>query len=350
MLVRAAQISDLSALLELAVEAGSGMTSLPANEEYLARRLQRSQASFAGNQPMADADYLLVLEDEAGQVVGTSGMVAAAGLREPWYSYRVGLTVTASQTLNVYQQQPTLFLTNDLTGATALCSLYLQMPHRHSLNGRLLSKARFMHMAEFSDDFAPRVIAEIRGVSDRQGRSPFWDSLGQHFFRMDFARADYLAGVGSKAFIAEMMPKLPLYACFLSEQARQAIGRVHPDSEPALTMLNEEGMSYQGYIDIFDGGATLEARVEQIRSIQESHLAALAIGTPGPDAQTYLIHNRERSDCRISAAPGRLEGQRLIVGSATAERLQLPSAAVVRAVLLVGGPGVAVDPYAGILP
>lgn len=349
MLVRAAQLSDLSALLALAVEAGSGMTSLPANEEYLGRRLQRSQASFAGQQPMADADYLLVLEDEAGQVVGTSGMIAAAGLREPWYSYRVGLTVTASQALNVYRQQPTLFLTNDLTGATALCSLYLQMPHRHSLNGRLLSKARFIHMAEFSDDFAPKVIAEIRGVSDRQGRSPFWDSLGQHFFRMDFARADYLTGAGSKAFIAEMMPKLPLYTCFLSDEAQQAIGQVHPDSEPALTMLNEEGMDYQGYIDIFDGGATLEARSEQIRSISESHLAALAIGSPGQEAQIYLIHNRERADCRITAAPGRLEGQRLIVDADTAALLQLQPAAVVRAVPLVGGPGVAADPYARML-
>ncbi|WP_185265579.1 arginine N-succinyltransferase [Halopseudomonas xiamenensis] len=345
MLVRAACIDDLPALLQLALEAGSGLTSLPASEERLGRRLQTVMASFAGELPAADADYLFVLEDQQGQVIGTSGMLAAAGLREPWYSYRKGLTVTASRELNVYRQQPTLFLTNDLTGATALCSLYLSLPHRHSLNGRLLSKARFIHMAEFAGDFAPRVIAEMRGLSDRQGRSPFWDSLGHHFFRMDFARADYLTGTGSKAFIAEMMPKFPLYACFLSDEARAAMGRVHPDSEPALAMLLEEGLHDQGYIDIFDGGITIEAPPSQIRSIRESQQLVLAVGTPGDDAQTYLIHNRGRANCRITAAPGRIAAGTLVVAAQTAELLRLRAGTPVRAVALVGSPGAA-DPYA----
>ncbi|WP_193072868.1 arginine N-succinyltransferase [Pseudomonas sp. FME51] len=346
MLVRAARMGDLPALLELASDAGSGLTSLPASEERLSRRLQAVAASFAGGLPAEDADYLFVLEDADGEVVGTSGMVAAAGMREPWYSYRVGLTVTASRELNVYRQQPTLFLNNDLTGATALCSLYLNMPHRHSLNGRLLSKARFIHMAEFASDFSPRVMAEIRGLSDRQGRSPFWDSLGRHFFRMDFARADYLSGIGSKAFIAEMMPKFPLYTCFLSPEARDAIARVHPDSEPALAMLTEEGLHYQGYIDIFDGGITIEAPRNQIRSINESQLLILATGTPGDDAQTWLIHNRERENCRITAAAGRVAAGTLVVAPETAELLRLRAGTPVRAVALVGGPGSVVDPYA----
>ncbi|HIZ50040.1 MAG TPA: arginine N-succinyltransferase [Candidatus Pseudomonas excrementavium] len=345
MLVRAARMGDLPALLELASDVGSGMTSLPASEERLSRRLQTVTASFAGELSKEDADYLFVLEDGDGQVVGTSGMVAAAGLREPWYSYRVGLTVTASRELDVYRQQPTLFLNNDLTGTTALCSLYLSMPHRHSLNGRLLSKARFIHMAEFGNDFAPRIIAEIRGLSDRQGRSPFWDSLGRHFFRMDFARADYLTGTGSKTFIAEMMPKFPLYTCFLSQEARDAIARVHPDSEPALAMLTEEGLNYQGYIDIFDGGITIEAPRNQVRSIHESQLLILATGTPGDDAQIYLVHNRERDNCRITAAAGRIAAGSLVVAPETAERLRLRAGAPVRAVALVGTD--ALDPYAG---
>ncbi|MEJ6654555.1 MAG: arginine N-succinyltransferase [Pseudomonas sp.] len=346
MLVRAARMDDLPALLELASEAGSGMTSLPASEERLGRRLQTVTASFAGDLLQDDADYLFVLEDAEGQVVGTSGIVAAAGMREPWYSYRVGLTVTASRELNVYRQQPTLFLNNDLTGAAALCSLYLNVPHRHSLNGRLLSKARFIHMAEFASDFSPRVMAELRGLSDRQGRSPFWDSLGRHFFRMDFARADYLSGIGSKAFIAEMMPKFPLYTCFLSPEARDAIARVHPDSEPALAMLTEEGLHYQGYIDIFDGGITIEAPRNQIRSINESQQLILATGTPGDDAQTWLIHNRERATCRITAAAGRVAAGTLVVAPETAELLRLRAGTPVRAVALVGGPGSVVDPYA----
>lgn len=346
MLVRAARTEDLSALLKLALEAGSGLTSLPASEERLERRLQTVTASFAGELTIADADYLFVLEDSQGQVIGTSGVLAAVGLREPWYSYRRGLAVTASRELNVYRQQPTLFLTNDLTGTSALCSLFLSQPYRHSLAGRLLSRARFIHMAEFADDFAARVIAEMRGLSDSQGHSPFWDSLGRHFFRMDFARADYLTGTGSKSFIAEMMPKFPLYACFLSEEARAAMGRVHPDSEPALVMLREEGLQDQGYIDIFDGGITLEAPFNQVRSIRDSQTLLLAIGTPGEQAQHYLVHNRSRAGCRITAAPGRVAAGTLVVAADTAERLQLRAGTPVRAVSLTGAVGDS-DPYLG---
>lgn len=336
MLVRAARPDDLASLLRLAADAGSGLTSLPASEERLARRLNTVQASFAGGVAPADADYLFVLEDEAGQAIGTSGMLAAAGLREPWYSYRMGLTVTASRELDVYRQHPTLFLVNDLTGATALCSFYLPPEQRTIGNGRLLSKARFLFMAEFLADFSSRVIVEMRGLSDAQGRSPFWDSLGRHFFKMEFARADYLTGIGSKAFIAEMMPKFPLYACFLSQAAREAIGQVHPDSELGLAMLREEGLTDQGYIDIFDGGPTLEAPVGQVRAIGESRVLVLATGTPGEEADTFLIHNRARQNCRIIAAPARMAAGTLVVSADSAERLGLRPGAPVRAVSLVG--------------
>lgn len=39
----------------------------------------------------------------------------------------------------------------------------------------------------------------MRGFSDQNGHSPFWDSLGYLFFDMDFAAADYLSGVGQKS-------------------------------------------------------------------------------------------------------------------------------------------------------
>jgi arginine N-succinyltransferase len=334
MLVRSARLSDLSSLMELASFAGAGLTSLPASEENLARRLRNVEASFAGGVPPAEADYLFVLENPLGAVVGTTGMLAAVGLREPWYNYRMGLTVTASRELNIYRQQPTLFLVNDLTGATALCSLYAPPEQRSSEIGRLLSKARFLHMAEFSGDFSPRVIVEMRGVCDVDGRSPFWDSLGRHFFRMEFARANYLTGIGSKAFIAEMMPRFPLYACFLSQAAQAAIGCVHPDSESALAIAQEEGLSYQGYIDIFDGGATLEAPLQQIRAVRESRLLLLAVGTPGEDARPYMIHNRARAGCRIACGAGRVAAGTLVVAAETAERLGLRAGTPIRAVSL----------------
>jgi arginine N-succinyltransferase len=336
MIVRPVTSADLPALFDLARSTGTGLTTLPANEQRLQHRVSWAEKAFRGEAERADADYLFVLENDEGKVVGISAVAGAVGLREPWYNYRVGLTVSASQELGIHREIPTLFLANDLTGQSELCSLFLHADHRAGLNGRLLSKARFLFIAEFRELFGDKVIAEMRGMSDAAGRSPFWESLGRHFFKMEFSQADYLTGVGNKAFIAELMPKFPLYSCFLSEDAREVIGRVHADTEPALAMLKAEGFSYQGYVDIFDAGPAIEAPTEKIRAIADSQNLVLAIGTPGDDAEPFLIHNRKREECRITAAPARLAAGSLVVDAQTAKRLRLSAGASVRAVPLSG--------------
>ncbi|MCP1647434.1 arginine N-succinyltransferase [Pseudomonas sp. GD04087] len=336
MIVRPVTSADLPALFDLARSTGTGLTTLPANEQRLQHRVSWAEKAFRGEAERADADYLFVLENDEGKVVGISAVAGAVGLREPWYNYRVGLTVSASQELGIHREIPTLFLANDLTGQSELCSLFLHADHRAGLNGRLLSKARFLFIAEFRELFGDKVIAEMRGMSDTAGRSPFWESLGRHFFKMEFSQADYLTGVGNKAFIAELMPKFPLYTCFLSEEARSVIGRVHSDTEPALAMLKAEGFSYQGYVDIFDAGPAIEAPTEKIRAIADSQNLVLAIGTPGDDAEPFLIHNRKREECRITAAPARLAAGSLVVDAQTAKRLRLSAGASVRAVPLSG--------------
>ncbi|PJI51116.1 MAG: arginine N-succinyltransferase [Pseudomonas sp.] len=336
MIVRPVTSADLPALFDLARSTGTGLTTLPANEQRLQHRVNWAEKAFRGEAERADADYLFVLENDEGKVVGISAVAGAVGLREPWYNYRVGLTVSASQELGIHREIPTLFLANDLTGQSELCSLFLHADHRTGLNGRLVSKARFLFIAEFRELFGDKVIAEMRGMSDEDGRSPFWESLGRHFFKMEFSQADYLTGVGNKAFIAELMPKFPLYSCFLSEDAREVIGRVHPHTEPALAMLKAEGFSYQGYVDIFDAGPAIEAPTEKIRAIADSQTLVLAIGTPGDDAEPYLIHNRKREECRITAAPARVAAGSLVVDAQTAKRLRLSAGASVRAVPLSG--------------
>ncbi|MER0043478.1 arginine N-succinyltransferase [Pseudomonas sp. MGal98] len=334
MIVRSVRASDLPALIDLARSTGTGLTTLPANEARLAYRVGRAEKTFASEAERGDCDYMFVLEDDDGRVLGISAIAGGVGLRESWYNYRVGLTVCASQELGIHRQVPTLFLANDLTGHSELCSLFLHADHRTGLNGRLLSKARLLFIAEFREQFGDKIIAEMRGVSDEQGRSPFWECLGRHFFRMEFSQADYLTGVGNKAFIAELMPRFPLYTCFLSEAAREVIGRVHPDTEPALAMLKSEGFSYQGYVDIFDAGPAIEAETAKIRAIRDSQLLVLAIGTPGDDAPVYLVHNRKQADCRITAARARMAAGTLVVDPLTAKRLRLSVGDQVRAVPL----------------
>ena len=270
-IVRPIRQDDLPALLVMVQSAGVGLTTLPNNEALLQARIGSSLATFAGQAAEADAQWMFVMEvTDSARLVGVCAIAGAVGLREPWYSYRLGTAVHASRELNVFSQTPTLSLSNDLTGASELCSLFLHPEFRVGRNGALLSKSRLLFMAQFRRHFSKKVIAELRGVSDANGRSPFWESLGRHFFSMDFAQADYLTGIGKKSFVAELMPKHPLYSIFLSPEAQAVIGETHELTRPARHLLEQEGFRFAGHVDIFDAGPALEANLDDVDAIKRS--------------------------------------------------------------------------------
>lgn len=326
-LVRPIRPSDLEALLALARKAGAGFTSLPPDAEFLRQKIELSLASFAADVRQAGHErYLLVLEDAAsGQIGGCCAVEAACGLDEPFYNYRVGLQVQASRPLDVYTRVPTLFLTNDYTGSSVLCSLYLRPESRRAGAGGLLSRCRFLLMAQHPQRFATRVIAEMRGVSDAGGRSPFWEGLGRHFFGVDYERAEHLVGQGNKSFIAELMPRHPIYTVLLPHEAQAVLGQVHPETAPALRLLEREGFRCQGYVDIFDGGPTAEAPRDQIRSLRQSQVLPARVmprGTPGAASQ-YLVANTQLADFRCTLAPLAPSRDHVVLDQATAAAINI---------------------------
>jgi arginine N-succinyltransferase len=346
--VRPIARDDLPSILSLSERTGAGLTTLPADQERLASRIERSLASFAGHADVADACYMFVLVHSAGngtgagpdRVVGISAIEAAVGLTEPWYNYRVGTLVHASRQLGVYTSAPTLFLANDHTGHTELCSLFLDQAFRQGKNGALIAKCRLLFIAEFAARFAPKVIAELRGRLDGEGRSPFWEGLGRHFFAMEYSTADYLTGIGQKSFIAELMPKHPVYVNLLPADARDAIGAVHADTIPARAMLEQEGFRYEGYVDIFDAGPTLECFRDNIHAVRQSQVMPVTLGEgdPVPDSLTdnilWLVCNRHFADYRaiVAAAPARSATFPLLPYAADA--LRVSEGDTVRAVAL----------------
>ncbi|WPN49303.1 arginine N-succinyltransferase [Pseudomonas sp. P8_241] len=332
MIVRPVRITDLPAVMTLVRHATKGLSQLPTNEERLAHRIRWAQRTFAQQVDRADADYLFVLEDDDQRVVGVSALTGGIGLREPWYTYRVGVTVNASPDLGIQRQLPTLFLSNEMTGQSQIRSLYLPPDERRGCNARLLSLGRFLFVAEFAHLFGEKLIAELRGSADERGCSPFWDSVGRHFFKMDFSHAEQLSELGNKSFIAELMPRQPLYTCLLTEQAQAVIGKAHATNEATLKVLSAEGFTHKGYIDIFDAGPVIEAPVSNIRTVRDSQTLRLDIGIPDEQAPPWLIHNRRLENCRITSAQARLAGGNLIVDRLTAKRLQLQPGDSVRAV------------------
>ena len=342
--VRPIARDDLPAVFALSESSGGGLTTLPANRDRLAARIARSLASFAGSADRAEACYMFVLVDGSDdRVVGISGIEAAVGLKEPWYNYHVGTLVHASRTLGVYTVAPTLFLANDHTGHSELCSLFLDQRFRVGKNGALLAKSRLLFIADFAHLFAAKVIAELRGKLDADGLSPFWEGLGRHFFAMEYSTADYLTGIGQKSFIAELMPKHPVYVNLLPTAARDAIGVVHADTAPARVMLEQEGFRYEGYVDIFDAGPTLECFRDTIDAVRRSQAFPVTLEKedPVPDTLTndvlWLVTNRKFAEYRalVAAAPARIDRFPLFPYAAAA--LGVGEGDTVRAVPLAPG-------------
>ncbi len=151
-------LDDIYRLAQRAGESGIGLTSLPQNKEILAERITRTTNTLAGLAEKEDASYLFVLEDTTAQkIVGVSAIEVAVGLREPFYNFRIAKQVHASKALDVYKTLDTLYLSNDHTGCSELCTLFLDPEYRVNQNGKFLSKVRFLFIAAFRRYFEERL-------------------------------------------------------------------------------------------------------------------------------------------------------------------------------------------------
>lgn len=304
LIIRPIQAGDFESLYQIAEESGHGFTSLPVNADLLRHKIARAEASFVKvvDKPF-DEGYLMVLEDTATrEVVGTCAIEAAVGMEDAFYHYRLGTEVYYSEQIEVRNEVETLTLCHDYTGAAELCTLFLREPYRKGNNGRMLSRSRFLFLAQHAKRFGETVIAEMRGVSDADGHSPFYGWLQKNFLGIDFVQADYLSGLGKKAFMAEMMPRNPVYVCLLPEEAQKVIGEVHTNTRPALSLLQAEGFRCRGYVDIFDGGPTVECRLTDIRAVRESRLLTVDIGEMPESDKQFIVSNTQLANYRATSA------------------------------------------------
>jgi arginine N-succinyltransferase len=317
-IIRPVQLSDLPQLVELSSLTGFGLTTLPRDAKLLEKRIRQSQRSFEMlvGEPSPFENFLFVMQQiETRRVVGTSGITAKVGGYDPFYAYRMETSVHRSDTLNVHKNIQVLHLVAEHNGPCEIGSLFLHPDFRRGGNGRLLSLARFVFMAEHPEHFDPTVIAEMRGVIDATGHSPFWDALGKHFFDIDFLTADYLSVVNKK-FIADLMPRHPIYIPLLPPQAQAVIAQVHPDTRPGLHVLEEEGFRLSGMVDIFEAGPIVICPRDQIRTVRESvHLKIGEVADQPVAGSEYIVM---KSDGQICASKG--QAQLLASGSVRIDR------------------------------
>ncbi|ODP38335.1 arginine N-succinyltransferase [Sphingomonas turrisvirgatae] len=271
-IIRPAREEDLQPLYEMAKLTGGGFTNLPPEKPALKAKIERSAQAFARtDDSLTDELFVLVLENtETGEVRGTCQIFTQVGQRWPFYSYRIGTVTKHSEALGRTFRAEILSLVNDLEGATEVGGLFLHPGERAGGLGLLLARSRYLFIAMHRARFADRILAELRGVIDEAGGSPFWDGVAGRFFGMNFQQADEFNAIHGNQFIADLMPKHPIYTAMLSETARAVVGLPHPSGRAAMRMLEHEGFAFENYIDIFDGGPTMTARTDQVLTVRGS--------------------------------------------------------------------------------
>ncbi len=324
LIIRPIRSSDFAALKELSRLAGPGFTSLALGEEALAARLENSLASFERDVAAPGGEiYMLMLEDqETAKVVGVGAIKAQVGVKVPFFSFRRTTLAQCSAEVGRRFDMDALFAVNEAAGATEVGTLFVNAAARGRGAGRLVAKSRYLLMACQPRRFGHQVIAELRGVVDAEGRSPFWEAVGRPFFRMDFNEADRLSAMDYQ-FISDLLPTHPIYMDLLPKSARDVVGVVHPDGEAARRLLEAEGFRYRGLVDVFDAGPLLTALKERIRTYRKSSRVAVRVAEPG-DAATLAILTTERlPDFRTSFARVAIDGDEARVSEDVARALDL---------------------------
>ena len=326
LVARAIESADYTMFLDLAKTAGPGFTSLAVNESILKGRVEKSIASFtSGTDISPEHLYLLVVEDTDSQkIVGMSAIKAQVGIKDPFFNFRILNVAQQSTVTNRRYDLEVLILVNEFAGATEVGTLFVSPDMRGTGAGRLISQARYMLMASDRERFAPTVISELRGHVDDEGYSPFWEAIGRKFFLMDFTDADNFSAERDNQFILDLMPKYPIYAALLPEDAQAVMGKTHPAGAGARRYLESEGFRYNGMIDIFDAGPSMNVPRDDIRTVRDSREMTVKVGGGGnTQTLTAMVSNNRVNGYRCVLTSVMFDGDQAVLTQEALEALKL---------------------------
>ena len=323
--VRPARGDDFPAIYEMAKLTGGGFTNLPPDRATLVEKLARSQNSFEREEDEQQGDlYFFVLEDpKSKKIRGTCQVFGQVGVVQPFYSYHLSTLTQSSPELGKTFRNRMLSLTTDLEGSSEVGGLFLHPANRAGGWGALLARSRYLFIKQHRARFGDSTLAELRGVMDDSGNSPFWDGLAGRFFDMSFPEADHFNAMHGTRFIADLMPRTPIYVAMLDENAQAVIGHPHSSGRAALRMLEEEGFRFDRYVDIFDGGPTVTCPTDQIRTIRES--CDYEVGEIGDGGNDKMIVAKGRLEEFVAgcARVRKLGKDKVAIDAEAAELLEL---------------------------
>ena len=323
-LLRGAQPGDLRNLHDLAGQ--FSLLNLPADKKVLADKIERSVASFAGELPKKEAEYLFVCEDsETDTVVGSSLILAKHGTEEvPHYYFKIVKRNRFSEDLGVGFIHQVLQLKEDTDGPTEIGGLLIDRSYRRRPEklGKQISMVRFLYMGMHPDGFEKRVLCELTPPLGDGGRSEFWEALGRRFTGLPYQEAD-LISQGNKEFISSLFPEEDIYLALLDSRARLVLGRVGQDTRPAQHLLESIGFEYLHEVDPFDGGPHYGADLSSITVVKNTR--AVVLGSPAERHQfstNAFVGLRVDGEFRAIWTPVDDRGNEIVVPNGTLKALQ----------------------------
>ena len=320
-IVRPVKAEDLDAVLALTQRGGSGLTNLPPDRNALARRITAAEQALTDQQARADGSAIMLVAEFLGKIVATGMIFARVGAEWPFYSYRITRQTALSRALGRSKAQRLLNLVNDFDGETEVGGLFVDPGMRGMALGQLMARSRYLFIASHRIWFGERVIAELRGYQDQHGRSPVWEAIGRHFYDMEFDEADRTGAIQGNQFIADLGPRYPIYISMLPFAAQEALGRPHNDGRPAHAMLLKEGFRDEGYVDIFDGGPTLVAPIDAVRTVANSREATYR-GTRDGGSRA-LIAAGFGEDFRLVGGAACVDGDEVTIDETSGKQLRV---------------------------
>lgn len=269
--IRPVQIGDLDQIYALSQL--QTFINLPADKVVLKRKINASIKTFTKpSKKLEENYYVFVLVDgEANRVIGVSMIHGKHGTeREPHFFLSVGVEEKFSKTLNTGFMHGTLKFGLETNGYTEIGGLILDPSYRGHADklGKQLSFARFLFMGATQSQFTDIIHSELYPPFDSQGKSPLWEAIGRRFLNMEYHDADMLSRENGE-FILSLFPSDTIYGTLLPPEARNAIGKVGPETEPVRRMLEQIGFCYTQEVDPFDGGPHYRARLKDISLIKE---------------------------------------------------------------------------------
>lgn len=212
--------------------------------------------------------WLAAVEPDGDVPVATLRVRTALGMDRPRYWYRVGCMVHAAADLGRFNHHRTLLLGNDYTGAAELADLAadpLRLDTEQARQAQVMLQVvalqRIRGEVEAGRCSGDTIVAELPGLRDAAGRSPFWQGLGRHFHPVDPDEALARSGAAWRTWVAALMPSQCVYVSMLAEQTQRAIGQVGDDSRVFAEALTASGFRPGRHVRIDDGGPVFELRI-----------------------------------------------------------------------------------------